>query len=276
MMTAETIHKKLIGGLSKFFSQNGKSSAIIGLSGGIDSSLVAALAVEALGADNVSGLIMPSQHSTVHSVTDAVQLAENLGITCHVTPVESIYNAFIKELAPVFGQHKTPDVTEENLQARIRAVLLMAASNKHGSLVLNTSNKSELAMGYGTLYGDLIGALMVIGDLYKTQVYEVARYVNRHRHIIPPNTLTKEPSAELRPGQKDSDSLPSYDILDRILHGLVEEQLSPESLVRQGFDEALVMRVVQQKAQVAFKGFQLPQLLAVGEHPLLAEDKCFR
>jgi NAD+ synthase (glutamine-hydrolysing) len=275
MMTAETIHGKLLGGLSKFFSENGKSTAIVGLSGGIDSSLVAALAVEALGAGNVSGLIMPSQHSTVHSVTDAVQLSENLGITCHVTPIESIYNAFIKELSPVFGHHKTPDVTEENLQARIRAVLLMAVSNKYGGLVLNTSNKSELAMGYGTLYGDLIGALMVIGDLYKTQVYEVAHYINRHRRIIPQNTLVKEPSAELRPGQKDSDSMPPYDILDRILHGLVEERQSPAELVRQGFDEVLVMRVAQQKTQVAFKGFQLPQLLVIGEHPLLPENKCF-
>ncbi|MDR0581333.1 MAG: NAD(+) synthase [Prevotellaceae bacterium] len=275
MMTAETIHKKLCCGLSKFFSENGKSTAVIGLSGGIDSSLVAALAVETLGSDNVSGLIMPSQHSTVHSVTDAVQLAENLGITVHLTPIESIYNAFIKELTPVFGHHKTPDVTEENLQARIRAVLLMAVSNKYGSLALNTSNKSELAMGYGTLYGDLIGALMVIGDVYKTQVYEVARYINRHHEIIPKNTLSKEPSAELHPGQKDSDSIPPYDVLDPILHGLVEERQSPAALVEQGFEETLVTRIVQQKARVAFKGYQLPPLLAVGEHPLLPEDKCF-
>jgi NAD+ synthase (glutamine-hydrolysing) len=276
MMTAENLHKKLLDGLSKFFSQNGKSAAVVGLSGGIDSSLVAALAVEALGADNVLGLMMPSQHSTVHSVTDAVQLADNLGIAYHIVPIESIYNAFIKELAPVFGHHKTTDVTEENLQARIRAVLLMAASNKFGHLVLNTSNKSELAMGYGTLYGDLIGALMVIGDVYKTQVYETARYINRHHEIIPHNTLVKEPSAELHPNQKDSDALPPYDILDRVLYGLVEEGLSPDALVQQGFEEGLVMRVVRQKAQVAFKGFQLPQLLAIGEHPLLPEDKCFR
>ncbi|MDR3132563.1 MAG: NAD(+) synthase [Prevotellaceae bacterium] len=275
MMTTETIYKKLAGGLSKFFSQNGKSTAVIGLSGGIDSSLVAALATETLGADNVSGLIMPSQHSTVHSVTDAEQLAENLGIACHIMPIESIYHAFIKELTPVFGLHKTPDVTEENLQARIRAVLLMAVSNRYGGLVLNTSNKSELAMGYGTLYGDLIGALMVIGDLYKTQVYEVARYINRHHEIIPKNTLNKEPSAELRPGQKDSDYMPPYNLLDPILQGLIEEGHSPAMLVKQGFEEATVMRVVQQKAQVAFKGFQLPQLLVVGEHPLLPKDKCF-
>jgi NAD+ synthase (glutamine-hydrolysing) len=273
MMTAELLYKKLRDGLLHFFSQSGKKTAVVGLSGGIDSSLVAALAAETLGADNVSGLLMPSQHSTVHSVTDAVQLAENLGIAYHVTPIESIYHAFIKELAPVFGHRKTADVTEENLQARIRAVLLMAVSNKHGCLVLNTSNKSELAMGYGTLYGDLIGALMVLGDLYKTQVYETARYINRHREIIPQNTLTKEPSAELHPDQKDSDSLPPYDVLDRILHGLIEEQLSPAELVKQGFEEALITRIVQQKAQVAFKGFQLPQLIVLGEHPLLPKDK---
>jgi NAD+ synthase (glutamine-hydrolysing) len=275
MMMAETIHKKLAGGLSKFFSQSGKSKAVIGLSGGVDSSLVAALAAETLGAGNVCGLIMPSQHSTVHSVTDAEQLADNLGIMYHVIPVESIYHAFIKALAPVFENSKTADVTEENLQARIRAVLLMAVSNKYGYLVLNTSNKSELSMGYGTLYGDLIGALMVIGDLYKTQVYEVARYMNRHREIIPQSTLTKEPSAELRPGQKDSDTLPPYDLLDRMLHGLIEEQLSPAALVEKGFDEALTARIVQQKAQVSFKGFQLPQLLTVGEYPLLPKEKCF-
>jgi NAD+ synthase (glutamine-hydrolysing) len=272
-MDTETILQKLLAGLSGFFAKTGKHTAVIGLSGGIDSSLVAALATEVLGKENVLGLMMPSQHSTVHSVADAIQLADNLEIAYQVVPIEFIYHAFIKELTPVFGHHKETDVTEENLQARIRAVLLMAASNKHGHLVLNTSNKSELAMGYGTLYGDLIGALMVIGALYKTQVYDVARYLNRHREIIPKNTLTKAPSAELHPGQKDSDSLPPYNVLDPILYHLIEEQLSPADLVEKGFEEALITRIVQQKAQVSFKGFQLPQLLQISNHPLLPKDK---
>jgi len=272
-MTTDTIHKKLITGLRTFFAQCGKSAAVIGLSGGIDSALVASLATEALGKENVLGLMMPSQHSTVHSVADAVQLAENLGIAYHVVSIESIYHSFGKALQPVFGAHKAVDVTEENLQARIRAVLLMAASNKHGSLVLNTSNKSELAMGYGTLYGDLIGALMVIGDLYKTQVYETARYINRHSEIIPQNTLTKEPSAELHAGQKDSDSLPPYDVLDVVLHALIEEQQSKEALLEKGFDEALLTRILFQKASVSFKGYQLPQLIKIGERPLLPQYK---
>jgi NAD+ synthase (glutamine-hydrolysing) len=273
MMTTESIHQKLQTGLQHFFAKSGKATAVVGLSGGIDSSLVAALAVEALGSDNVLGLMMPSQHSTLHSVADAVQLAENLGIAYHVVAIEGIYHAFIKELTPVFGHKKTVDVTEENLQARIRATLLMAVSNKYGHLVLNTSNKSELAMGYGTLYGDLIGALMVIGDLYKTQIYEVAHYINRHKVLIPLNTIRKEPSAELHPGQMDSDALPPYPVLDAILHALIEEQCTPEAAIQRGFDAATVEQVVRQKAQVAFKGYQLPQMIQVGDHPLASSEK---
>jgi NAD+ synthase (glutamine-hydrolysing) len=271
-MTA-TIHEKLIAGLRNFFAQNGKTSAVIGLSGGVDSSVVAALAVEALGKENVRGLMMPSQHSTLHSVADAVLLAENLGITHHLISIESIYHAFTKELSAVFGSKKKTDVTEENLQARIRATLLMAVSNKYDCLVLNTSNKSELAMGYGTLYGDLIGALMVIGDLYKTQVYAMARYINREGLVIPLNTIQKEPSAELRPGQKDSDSLPPYAQLDPILHALIEEQLSPHEAVQKGFDADTVARVVKQKARVAFKGYQLPQMIKISDRPLTGPEK---
>lgn len=272
-MTAEHIHEKLLAGLRNFFSSNGKTTAVVGLSGGIDSSLVAALAVEALGYDKVTGIMMPSQYSTLHSVADAVQLVENLEIKHHLIAIESIYNAFIKELTPAIGSKKKIDITEENLQARIRATLLMAVSNKQDSLVLNTSNKSELAMGYGTLYGDLIGALMVIGDVYKTQVYEVAHYINRHHPVIPLNTLQKEPSAELHPGQKDSDSLPPYPLLDPVLHALIEEGLSPDEIVARGFDAAIVVRVANQKKQVAFKGFQLPQIIKIGDHPLLSREK---
>ncbi|MDR2362086.1 MAG: NAD(+) synthase [Prevotellaceae bacterium] len=272
-MTAENIHEKLIAGLRNFFAQSGKTSAVVGLSGGIDSSVVAALAVDALGKENVRGLMMPSQYSTLHSVADALLLTENLGITHHLIPVENIYHAFIKELTPVFGSKKKTDITEENLQARIRATLLMAISNKYDCLVLNTSNKSELAMGYGTLYGDLIGALMVIGDLYKTQVYETAWYINRNKPIIPLNIIQKEPSAELHPGQKDSDSLPPYAQLDPILHALIEEQLSPDETIQKGFDADTVARIANQKAQVAFKGHQLPQMIKISDRPLASREK---
>ncbi len=273
MLTPEVIHGRLLKGLWSFFSKSGRNTAVIGLSGGLDSAVVAALAVEALGKENVIGVMMPSQHSTLHSVSDAVQLAENLGIRYHVVPIESIYHSFIRGLVPVFGHRKTTDTTEENLQARIRGTLLMAVSNKFGNMVLNTSNKSELSMGYGTLYGDLVGALMVIGDIYKTQVYELARYINRQREIIPLNTITKEPSAELRPGQKDSDSLPPYDVLDSVLHGLTEEGLAPDVLIGKGFDAALVNRIEHQKSCIAFKALQIPPMIKVGEHPLLPEWK---
>ncbi|MDR1680801.1 MAG: NAD(+) synthase [Prevotellaceae bacterium] len=274
-MTSEIIHERLIEGLRQFFLQNKKTDAVVGLSGGIDSAVVAALAVEALGKEHVTGVLMPSQYSTLHSVADAVMLAENLDITHYLIPIESIYHTFIKELAPVFGSRKKMDVTEENLQARIRATLLMAVSNKYDSLVLNTSNKSELAMGYGTLYGDLIGALMVIGDLYKTQVYDTARCLNHSRHVVPLNTLHKEPSAELRPGQKDRDTLPPYPVLDPILHALIDEQLSPDEAIQKGFDPTTVGRVVRQMERVAFKGHQLPLLLKIGDRPLLGSEKWF-
>jgi len=273
MLTAEIIHEKLIAGLRKFFLQSGRTSAVVGLSGGIDSALVAALAVEALGKQNVLGILMPSHYSTVHSVADAVQLAENLELAYHIVPIESIYHSYIKELAPVFEHRKTIDVTEENIQARIRGTLLMAVSNKFGNLVLNTSNKSELAMGYGTLYGDLVGALMVLGDVYKTQVYEVANLINRKKEIIPYNTIEKEPSAELRPNQKDSDSLPPYDQLDSVLNGLIEQGLSPEELIAQGLEGQVILQVQQKRQNIAFKSLQLPPMIKISEHPLLPSNK---
>ena len=271
----DIIYARLVKGIASFFRENGKEKAVVGLSGGIDSAVVAALAVEALGKDNVYAILMPSPFSTLHSVTDAVELAGNLEIGHSVAPIETILHRYTKELEDLFcGEIK--EITMENLQARIRANILMAYSNNTGALVLNTSNKSELTMGYGTLYGDLCGALMVLADLYKLQVYSLAGYINSIKPVIPESTLTKEPSAELRDNQKDSDSIPEYKILDPLLHTLIEEGKSPESLIDQGYDRLLVDRVIKLREVSAFKAHQLPPQLQLGNHPLLPPGKCFK
>lgn len=205
-------------GLNKF------TDIVIGLSGGIDSAIVAALAVESIGADHIVGLIMPSMYSTPSSVDDAVSLANNLGIEYHILPITSIYDKTLETLNPVFANTNF-SIAEENIQARLRMLLLMAYSNKFGHVVLNTSNKSELSVGYGTLYGDLAGALSLIGDLYKTQVYSISKYINKshNKDIIPLSIISKAPSAELHPGQKDEDSIPAYDLLDKMLYAWIED-----------------------------------------------------
>lgn len=269
----EEVHDMLIASLRSFFRNTGAKKVVVGLSGGIDSAVVAALAVEALGAENVHGILMPSQFSTLHSISDAVDLAENLGIKYDIISIEKIYNRFIKEVECIFEDKDKWDNTQENIQARIRGTILMAYSNRNGALVLNTSNKSEVAAGYGTLYGDLAGALMVIADIYKLQVYELAHYMNRDRETIPLNTITKAPSAELRPGQKDTDSLPSYDILDPILYSLVEEGKSPEEIVRDGADAALVERIVRLRKASDFKKHQMAPVIKISDKPLLDKSK---
>lgn len=238
------IHDAIIMGIRDYFRKMGFSRAIIGSSGGIDSAITIALACEALGKENVRGLLMPSQYSTGHSVSDAEQLSKNLGNPYDIVPIKGVYDEFIKELAPLFKDLPF-NVAEENIQARTRGVLLMALANKFGYILLNTSNKSELATGYGTLYGDMAGGLAVLGDCYKTQVYALARYINRDREIIPNNIMQKAPSAELRPGQKDSDSLPEYPILDRILYQYIERRQGPSEIKSMGFDPALVDRVLR-------------------------------
>ncbi len=220
----------------------GFRTAVIGLSGGIDSSLAAAIAARALGPENVWGVSMPSAYSSEGSLTDARKLAENLGIHYQVIPIEKIFQTFLDGLGPRFGG-ASPDVAEENLQARVRGNILMALSNKFGHLVLSTGNKSEIAVGYCTLYGDMVGGLAVISDLSKTAVYALARYVNREAEIIPSASLTKPPSAELRPGQKDQDTLPPYDVLDPIVDGAIEESLTEAEIVARGFDPEVVRRV---------------------------------
>lgn len=238
------IHDALVLGLRDYATKSGFTKGLVGLSGGIDSALTAALAVEALGAENIIGIGLPSAISSQHSRDDARQLAEHLGIAFHILPIEDIVNASKQVLAPLFAGRKE-DVTEENIQARARGLLLMAVSNKFGALLLTTGNKSEIAVGYCTLYGDMAGGLAVISDLPKTRVYALAHWVNRNREIIPWNTIRKAPSAELRPDQKDEDSLPPYPILDAILKRYVEEGQSSGEIIDAGYDAAIVKEVIR-------------------------------
>lgn len=258
----ELIHDGIVTGIKNYFDKLGFKKAILGLSGGIDSALTAVLAVRALGKENVRGVLMPSEYSTGHSVTDAKELAENLGIQYDIVPIKSVFDCYETLLQPLF-EGKPSDVTEENIQARIRGMILMALSNKFGNILLNTTNKSEFAVGYGTLYGDLCGGLSVLGDVYKTEVYKLVAYVNKDTRVIPQNSITKPPSAELRPGQKDSDSLPEYDILDPILYQYIENRQGPQELIAMGFDEALVKRILRMVNINEFKRHQSAPVIRV-------------
>ena len=256
------IHEAILIGIKDYFSKMGFAKAIVASSGGIDSAVVLALACEALGPENVTALLMPSQFSTSHSVADAEQLSKNLGSDYKTIGIKSIFSAFEEALLPVF-MGLPFNVAEENLQSRIRGALVMAMSNKFGAILLNTSNKSELATGYGTLYGDMAGGIGVIGDLYKMQVYALAKYINRDREIIPNNIITKAPSAELREGQKDSDSLPEYEILDPILYQYIEGRKGPKEIVSKGFDEALVARILKMVNNNEYKRNQFCPIIRV-------------
>lgn len=256
------IHQALILGIRDYFGKMGFKKATLGASGGIDSAVVQALAVEALGKENVHVLLMPSEFSTGHSVDDAVALSQNLDNRYDVVPIRAVYDQFIKTLNPLFGDLPF-SLAEENIQSRSRGNLLMAVANKFGYILLNTSNKSELSTGYGTLYGDMAGGLSVLGDLYKTQVYALARYINRNGEIIPENILTKAPSAELRPGQKDSDSLPEYDVLDQVLYQYIELRQGPREIIAAGFDEALVSRTLRMVNMNEYKRAQFCPIIRV-------------
>ncbi len=258
----ELIYRALILGVKDYFQKMGFTKAVVGLSGGIDSALTLVIAKEALGYQNVLAVLMPSQFSSDHSVNDALQLVKNLDCPHTIIPIEPMFQSFSTALHPMFQNEKF-NITEENIQARIRAVLLMAISNKFGHILLNTSNKSEAAVGYGTLYGDMCGGLSVIGDVYKTQVYELARLVNAKHEIIPNNTITKPPSAELRPDQKDSDSLPEYEILDEILYKYIEQRLGPNELIALGYDAATVQRILKLVNTSEYKRYQTPPILRV-------------
>ena len=258
------IHDAIVLGVKDYFGKLGFKKAILGLSGGIDSAVTAVLAERALGKENVRVVLMPSKYSSDHSVDDAVDLAKNLGLEYDIISIKDTYDAYLKMLAPQF-EDQPFNIAEENLQARIRGMILMAMSNKFGHIVLNTSNKSEAAVGYGTLYGDMCGGLSVIGDVYKTETFELARFINKDGEVIPKNTITKPPSAELRPNQKDSDSLPDYDILDQVLYQYIEKRQGPKELIGMGFDEKLVTRILRLVNINEFKRYQTAPMLRVSE-----------
>jgi NAD+ synthase (glutamine-hydrolysing) len=260
--TIPLIYKALVTGLRDYFTKSGLKNSIVGLSGGIDSALCLCLAADALGSENVRALLMPSRYSSEHSVTDAVALAKNLNVQYDIINIEKPFNAFEEDLTPVF-KGMSCDVTEENIQARIRAVLLMAVSNKYGCILLNTSNKSEAAVGYGTLYGDMAGGLSLIGDVYKTDVYRLAEFINREREIIPVNIIRKPPSAELRPDQFDTDSLPGYPILDSILYQYIELQKPASRIINEGADKETVLKVIRMINFNEYKRYQAPPVLRI-------------
>lgn len=260
--TIEKIHDALILGIRDYFRKNGFKKATLGLSGGIDSAVTLVLAERALGAENIHVLLMPSKFSSDHSVDDAIALADNLKVRYDIVRIHEVVDSFDSTLAPVFNG-LSHDIAEENIQARIRGTLLMGLSNKFGHILLNTSNKSEMAVGYGTLYGDMNGGLSVLGDVYKTDVFKLARFINREKEIIPVNTITKPPSAELRPGQKDSDSLPDYEVLDKILFDYIELAKSPSEIIASGYDEETVHRTVLMVNRTEYKRFQAPPILRV-------------
>jgi NAD+ synthase (glutamine-hydrolysing) len=258
----EQIHKAIVLGIRDYFHKSGFKQAILGLSGGIDSAVVCALAVEALGPENVMAILLPSMFSSDHSIKDAEDLVKNLGCMSEIIPIKNVTEAFEHTLSPQFKDLPF-NIAEENIQSRSRAVILMAMCNKFGYILLNTSNKSEAAVGYGTLYGDMCGGLSVIGDVYKTQVFELARYINRDKEIIPLNSIVKPPSAELRPNQKDTDSLPEYDILDRIIADYVEGRYSSATITKMGYDEKLVRKVIRLINISEHKRYQTPPILRV-------------
>ncbi|MBC8489281.1 MAG: NAD+ synthase, partial [Bacteroidetes bacterium] len=256
------IHDALVMGIKNYFQKLGFKKAILGLSGGIDSAVTIVLAAEALGSENIRAVMLPSRFSTGHSLKDAVGLTKNLNIPYDVIAIEEAFKSFESALKPYFKDLPF-NIAEENIQARVRGVILMALSNKFGYILLNTSNKSEAAVGYGTLYGDMNGGLSVLGDVYKTEVFDLARYINREKEIIPKNTITKPPSAELRPDQKDSDSLPNYDILDKILYQYIELRRGPNELTEMGFDEAVVRKTLKLVNTSEYKRHQTPPILRV-------------
>ena len=256
------IHDALVLGINDYFSKMNFTKAIIGSSGGIDSAVALALACKALGAENVKAVLMPSLYSSEHSVNDAMQLSKNLNNPYDILNINNIYESFLQTLQPLFKDLPF-SVAEENIQSRSRGNLLMAMANKFGYVLLNTSNKSELAVGYGTLYGDMAGGLSILGDCYKLQVYALANYINRDKEIIPENIISKAPSAELRPEQKDSDSLPDYNILDKILYLYIEERLGPNEIKAIGFEASLVDRVLKMVNNNEYKRNQFCPIIRI-------------
>ena len=258
----ELIHDALVMGIQNYFYKLGFTKAILGLSGGIDSAVTLTLAARALGTENVRAVLLPSQFSSNHSVEDAKAMAENLGVNYDIIPIEDSFYSLESTLKPLFEGTQF-NIAEENIQARLRGLILMAISNKFGYILLNTSNKSEAAVGYGTLYGDMNGGLSVLGDVYKTEVFELAEFINKDKVIIPINTITKPPSAELRPDQKDSDSLPDYKILDEILFQYIENRKGPDEIIQMGFEKSLVNRTLNLVNTNEYKRYQTPPILRI-------------
>jgi NAD+ synthase (glutamine-hydrolysing) len=256
------IHDALVMGIKNYFNKLGFKQAILGLSGGIDSAVTMALAARALGPENVRAVLLPSAFSSEHSVNDALELANNLGSPYDIISIEEAFNNMEETMLPIFGDLPF-NIAEENIQARLRGVILMAMSNKFGHILLNTSNKSEAAVGYSTLYGDMNGGISVLGDVYKTEVFRLARFINKDGEVIPGNSITKPPSAELRPDQKDSDSLPDYDILDEILFQYIEKRKGPRELLDMGFEKAIVDRILKLVNMSEYKRFQTPPILRI-------------
>ncbi|HIA05520.1 MAG TPA: NAD+ synthase [Flavobacteriales bacterium] len=258
----ERIHDALVLGVRDYFRKSGLDTAILGVSGGADSAVTLALAARALGKERVRAVLLPSKFSSDHSVDDAKALVETIGCTHDTINIEGVASSVEAALNPYF-EGREADVTEENIQARARGLLLMGLANKFGYVLLNTSNKSEAAVGYGTLYGDMAGGLSVLGDVYKTDVYELAHFINRAGESIPMNSITKPPSAELKPNQKDTDSLPEYDILDKILVQYIEQRLGPNEIVAAGYDAKLVARILKLVNTNEYKRYQTPPTLRV-------------
>jgi NAD+ synthase (glutamine-hydrolysing) len=261
-LNIDQVYKALVLGVKDYFNKMGFKKAILGSSGGIDSAVTLAIASEALGKENVHAILMPSPYSTDHSIKDAVQLSKNLNNPYDIIPIKEVYESFLSTLQPLFKDLPF-SLAEENIQSRTRGNLLMALANKFGYVLLNTSNKSELATGYGTLYGDMAGGLGVLGDCYKLQVYELAKYINRTNEVIPSNIITKAPSAELRPDQKDSDSLPAYEILDQILYQYIEKRANPSTIKTFGFDSALVDKTLKMVNSNEYKRNQFCPIIRI-------------
>lgn len=259
----KNINQALVLGVKDFFKKNGFKKATLGLSGGIDSALTLAIAIQAIGSKNITALLLPSKYSSQHSIDDSVEMAERCNVEYHTIDIDNLRQQFESTLEPLFSKTES-DTTEENIQARIRAVILMALSNKFGHILLNTSNKSEAAVGYTTLYGDMSGGLSVLGDVYKTDVYKLSEYINNNiAPIIPDNIINKVPSAELRYDQKDSDSLPEYHILDGILYNYIEKKLSIQEITAQGYNIDVVKKVINLVNYSEYKRFQSPPILRI-------------
>lgn len=261
-LNIDQVYKALVLGIKDYFNKMGFKKAILGSSGGIDSAVTLAIAVEALGKENVYAILMPSPYSTNHSVDDAVQLSNNLHNPYDIIPIKDVYESFLGTLKPIFKELPF-SLAEENIQSRSRGNILMAIANKLGYVLLNTSNKSELATGYGTLYGDMAGGLGVLGDCYKMQVYALAHYINRDKEIIPQNIIDKDPSAELRPNQKDSDSLPDYEVLDQLLYQYIEKRIDPAAIKALGFDPILVDKTLKMVNNNEYKRNQFCPIIRV-------------